>query len=194
MKKIFYFKELNEIELETLGKICNKINLKKKEIFMRPGDINHNLLIIKKGMVRGFFYDEEGIEHTIFISEDTENNKAFGIPENIYLDVSSKYYFEAIEETELLVFNINEFEFVASQHQRIMCMYLTWLKNAITLLVFRLEVIATQKPCDRLNKLLEKCPQKVFRAKRKHIASFLGITPNSLSRITARLKKTKKLS
>ncbi|MDH6253002.1 CRP-like cAMP-binding protein [Chryseobacterium sp. H1D6B] len=193
MKKLSYFTELNDDELAALEKICTKTWLKKREIFVRPGDVNRNFMLIKKGMVRGYFYDEEGVEHTLFIPDDKESI-AFGIPGSFNQGKPTKYYFEAIEETELLVFNVNEFENIAVQYQRIMNLYLGWLKNAFQILVSRLEILTTQKPCNRLNKLLEQRPNTVLQAKRKHLASFLGITPNSLSRIAARIKKTKKLS
>lgn len=193
MKKTSYFAELSSDELDALEQICTKTILKKREIFVKPGDINCNLMLIKKGMVRGYFYDDHGTEYTLFIPDDTENI-IFGIPESFYQGKSTKYYFEAIEETELLVFNGTEFESVACRYWQIMNLYLGWLKNSLHLLVSHLEILSTQKPHNRLSKLLEHRPHTVLLARRKYLASFLGITPSSLSRITSRLKKNKKLS
>lgn len=193
MKKISYFAVLNSEELAALEQICTKAILKKRKIFVKPGDVNCNLMFIKKGMVRGYFYDDHGIEHTLFISDDTENI-TFVILESFYQGKSTKYYFEAIEETELLVFNGADFEQVACRYIPIMNLYLAWLKNSLHLLVSHLEIVSAQKPHNRLNKLLEQRPRTVLLARRKHLASFIGITPSSLSRITSRLKKDKKLS
>jgi len=191
MKKLSHFTELHNLELAALEEICTEIRLKKKEIFIRPGDINRNFMFIKKGIVRGYFSDEEGNEHTLFIPDD--ENIAF-VPECFIHGQPTKYYFEAIEETELLIFNITEFENIAGQYKKIMNLYLNLLKNTFQILISRVEILTTQKPGNRLDRLLERHPAIVLQAKRKHLASFLGITPNSLSRIAARIKNTKKLS
>ncbi len=193
MKKLSYFSELSSSELSALEEICTVTKLKKREIFVRPGDSNLNLMLIKKGIVRGYFYDEDGVEHTLFIPDDKEDI-AFGISGIFCNSEPSKYYFETLEETELLIFNIAEFEKVASQHKRIMDLYLRLLKNSFHILASRLEILTTQKPCNRLDRLLEQYPNIVLKVKRKYLASFLGITPNSLSRIAARMKNAKKLS
>lgn len=193
MKKLSYFSELNSSELSALEAICTQAKLKKNEVFVRPGDNNQNFMLVKRGTVRGYFYDEAGVEHTLFIPNDKEDI-AFGISGIFYNGKPAKYYFEAVEETEILIFNITEFENVAGQYERIMSLYLNLLKNTFYILASRMEILSTQKPGNRLNRIMELYPNIALKVKRKHLASFLGITPNSFSRISARLKNIKKLS
>jgi len=188
MKKLSYFSELNSSGLSALEAICTQAKLKKSEVFVRRSDNNQNFMLIKKGIIRGYFYDEAGLEQTLFIPND------FGISGVFYNGKLAKYYFDAVEETEILIFNITEFENVANQHKRIMDLYLRLLKNSFHILASRLEILTTQKPCNRLDRLFEQYPNIVRKVKRKYLASFLGITPNSLSRIAARMKNAKKLS
>ena len=63
------------------------------------------------------------------------------------------------------------------------------LQENIQTLVFRVESLIDKLPEERYEELLERSPQFFQTAFNKHIANYLGITPNSLSRIIKRRKE-----
>ncbi|MCH7409814.1 cyclic nucleotide-binding domain-containing protein [Belliella sp. DSM 111904] len=72
----------------------------KNEIIVSKDQVDHHVFFVEKGLIRLFDIDEEGNEHTILIIP--ENQMLFNV-ESCYFGRPSKYFVEAIEETELIL-------------------------------------------------------------------------------------------
>jgi CRP-like cAMP-binding protein len=183
-KKQFPFLTENSIELlMAIGKY-NKF--KNKETVIRFKQKTDTISFVLEGMVRGFYLDEMGEEKTVFLRPTLT---FFAPPETIDGQKPSKYTYEAVGSTEMFCLPFTEFEKLTKTDLGLAQLFIEGLKETTLTLVFRVETLVGKMPEERYLALLEQYPQFFQKAYNKHIANYLGITPNSLSRIIKRLKK-----
>lgn len=187
-RNIVFFQELSDEEINVLVSISTPKLLLKKEKLVVPGQSFNHLFILSNGLLRFFFDDENGIESNLFLPSEKEA-AIMESPESYSGETERKYTIEAVIESQIFLFNKGEFEEVAFQHRGIYTMYLKSLKQIIGILKVRTEQFCSTSPHSRYEEFLESRPFTSQNANRKYIANFLGITPNSLSRMTARIHK-----
>lgn len=187
-KRIACFQELSDEEICVLIKFSTIRVLQKKEKLAEPGLPFNHLFIITEGLLRFFFDDEKGVERNLFLPSENEA-VIMGSPESYSSENVTKFTIEAIIETRIFIFDKNAFEEAAFQHKGIYSVYLTSLKRIINVLAERTEQFCATSPHSRYENFLGNRSFTSQNANRKYIANFLGITPNSLSRITARVHK-----
>lgn len=153
---------------------------KKGEVLLKEGDVCKHVYLIYKGSLRFFYIDEKGndITHWFGFEGDsiTEVNSFYG-------QVPSSFYMETIEDCELLVFSLKSIQLLSAKYPEF---------NKIEKMVYRKTIIEMgQKIIDlqfrdartRYDNLLKKQDDILQRVPLGHIASYLGITQQSLSRI-----------
>lgn len=189
-RKMDCFKELSDEEIHVLASISTPKLLRKKEKLLEPGQPFNHLFILTNGLLRFFFDDENGVEINTFLPSEKE--VAFlESPESYSAEGTKKYTIQAVIDSQIILFNKGEFEQTAFQHKGIYNLYLKSLKQIISILSARTEQFCRSSPLSRYEDFLNSHPFVCQNANRKYIANFLGITPNSLSRITARDNKKK---
>jgi CRP-like cAMP-binding protein len=99
--------------------------------------------------------------------------------------------FKSIDDAHVLLFNYKDFESLADKNSRIMQLHLNALKEAITRLFYRIESLTTMPPEERYEDILALNPNFLKITSAKFLANFLGITPQSLSRIQKRIKNNR---
>ena len=159
-----------------------------KEVLIKSGQNNQNSFFILKGMVRGFFINKKGEEKNIFLRPEYTIT---GAPECLFHNKPTKYTFESILETELLVFKFNELRALGKKHPNLIQVNFEALQENILTLISRVESLIDLTPEERYEALLEQSPQFFQTAFNKHIANYLGITAVSLSRIIKRRSNAK---
>ncbi|SIS35255.1 cAMP-binding domain of CRP or a regulatory subunit of cAMP-dependent protein kinases [Chryseobacterium joostei] len=187
-RNIVFFQELSDEEINILVSISTPKLLRKKEKLVAPGQSFNHLFILSNGLLRCFFDDENGIETNLFLPSEKEA-VIMESPESYSGEIERKYTIEAVIESQIFLFNKSEFEEMAFQHRGIYNIYLKSLKQIISILKFRTEQFCSTSPHSRYEEFLESRPFTSQNANRKYIANFLGITPNSLSRMTARIHR-----
>lgn len=187
-RNIAFFQELSDEEINVLVSISTPRLLRKKEKLAEPGRSFDQLFILSNGLLRFFFDDENGVESNLFLPSEKEA-VIMESPESYSDEHERKYTIEAVIESQIFMFNKNEFEEAAFRHRGIYTMYLKSLKQIINILKVRTEQFCSTSPHSRYEEFLESRPFTSQNASRKYIANFLGITPNSLSRMTARIHK-----
>ncbi|RXM41042.1 Crp/Fnr family transcriptional regulator [Chryseobacterium sp. CH21] len=187
-RNISFFQELTDEEITILVNISTPRLLQKKEKLAEPGKPFNHLFILSNGLLRFFFDDENGVESNLFLPSEKES-AIMESPESYSNDNERKYTIEAVIESQIFLFNKNEFEEIAFQHRGIYNVYLKSLKLIINIAKTRIEQFCSTSPHSRYEEFLETRPFTSQNANRKYIANFLGITPNSLSRMTARIHK-----
>ncbi|MCE3076311.1 Crp/Fnr family transcriptional regulator [Chryseobacterium gwangjuense] len=188
LSQIEIFKNLTNQELSALAAICTSLRLSKKEKLYEPGSHFDQLFVLKNGLMRWYFDNEVGTENNLFLPSEKEH-ALVGIPEFYEGHRTSKYHIEAVVDSEILLFDRQKFEELAFTHRGIYNLYIHSLKNVINVLRLRTEQLCTHSPDLRYEVFLKDRPFTTRNANRKYVASFLGITPNSLSRLTARIQK-----
>ncbi|MBO6200100.1 Crp/Fnr family transcriptional regulator [Epilithonimonas ginsengisoli] len=162
--------------------------VKKHEIILREGEISDSTFFVEKGLLRMYSIDKAGKEHVIQFAPE---NWIISDTTSQLLNEKSRFYIEAIEESTIIVTKEGFFENlskiypdVAEKNQRLMFNHIKSLQNRVNALI---STTAEERYMD----FLKKYPSLMLRAPQWMVASYLGITPESLSRVRKELAKKK---
>ncbi len=177
--------DIPEEEWNKLLKRAKSITLRKDEYFLRAGEIPKRIGLNVSGLLRLFYINQNGMEITKhFVLENTPaiSFSAFVLGEE------SKYNIQAMEDTRLLVVDYNTYcEFLNSH----ICWQIAARKFATMLFIFkekREAELLLNTAQERYLQFLKDFPDLEGRINQHYIASYLGITPESLSRIRSSLR------
>lgn len=181
LQQTFPFLEAEDLDL--LMKHGKYRQVANREIIIHQGESRKIIFFILSGMTRGYYVTPSGDEKNLFIRPERTFT---GAPDSLFSDSPTRYTFEAIQETHLLIFRFEDIESLAKTHPNIAQVYILALKANLQTLVYRVESLVLNTPEERYESLLERSPEFFKNAFLKHIANYLGITPVSLSRIMKR--------
>jgi len=183
VKLIQFLKGSNLVTTEGACKIAapfNKIFLQKNDFLLTEGKVCNEYLFLENGFIRSFAYDIDGNEVTTNFYSDSQVVfevssffKRTRSKENIQCLTNCEGWYITYEQLNYLFHSLHEFrEFGRSI-----------LVNCLTALKSRMLSMITETAEERYEHLLEDNPEIFQYAALKIIASYLGITDTSLSRI-----------
>ncbi len=177
--------DLTEKDIEDFMGITTYKKAGKNKTILKSGVLTKKAFLILNGTVRGYIVDEKGVEITILIRSTGIFVADTG---KLYTDKPQRMTFKSIDEAHILLFNYKDFESLANENPRIMQLHLNALKEAVTRLFYRVESLTTMTHEERYKDILTLNPNFLKTTNAKYLANFLGITPQSLSRIMKRIK------
>jgi CRP-like cAMP-binding protein len=175
-------------ELDLLESILVPMKYAKNEMILREGETCTNIYWVVKGLVRQFYY-KNGKEVTEYMA--TENSIVMCI-ESLFLEQHTHLQIKAIEPSILIALPKAELEAVAMKSVNIQILYRKILEESLILSQIHADMLRFESAQDRYQKLIKRQPQLVLRAPLVYIASYLQMTPETLSRVrTAALMEDK---
>lgn len=184
-QKIMSRLSASEQEIQTLLENAEKQSFTHKDIIVHEGETNSNLYIITQGMWRAFTF-KDGSEVTLwFASEGEIAFSTWGYAANI----PSRLNLEAVTDSEAYCLTKSKLVELYNSSLQLANLGRKILEN------FMLEVEVSwldsynRTAFERYVMLLQKQPEIIQTVPLKHIASYLGITAQSLSRIRAQLAR-----
>ncbi|RZK16943.1 MAG: Crp/Fnr family transcriptional regulator [Pedobacter sp.] len=171
---------LNDNDKALIEKFFSSKKLRKRQYLLQEGEISKHLVFVAKGLLRTYNVDEKGNEHmSIFGWEgwwiSDFNSFLSGEPAVFNID--------AIEDSELLMLSRNDYESLTLAVP-IMDRYFRILyQNSLVTKERRLMSTITHSAEERYLELLASSPKIMERIPQNLIASYLGIAPETLSRI-----------
>ena len=185
---INFFKiEYPYLQLEDMLQIAahSKIRtLEPGETLVKFNQIYGNVVYVVEGLLKAFYINQEGAE--VIYSFEQEGS----ISGNWYqtlLKRPSTVSFQAIETTLVAEVDIQIIETIAAENINIARAYNSVMKKMLADTLLQLTTFINEKPEARYLLFLEENPKLQSRVSQKNIASYLGISPVSLSRIKKRL-------
>lgn len=189
---ISQYVSLNVLEWQLCKSKLKVIKYQKGEIIHYAGDICKQLYFINSGIVRAYLIDDNGKDYTwsIFFNDDNaEMTNVFVVDYDSFINQSESHLsFEVLEACELLCIDYEEIQSLykyfkkGEQLGRIMAELAYSHVHKLT--INRL----TKTARERFELFVKETPYLLDKVPQYHIASYLAITPQSLSR----LKKTYK--
>ncbi len=168
-------------ELDILESIIVPQKYAKGEMILKEGDICRQFLYIDKGLVRQFYFkhgkevtEHLGQEHTIVMCI-----------ESLFKEEPTKLQMEALEPTTVYALPKADLERVAMHNVNIQILYRKMLEESLIVSQIHADLVRFETAQDRYKKLCKLCPQVVLRAPLVYIASYLQMTPETLSRVRA---------
>jgi CRP-like cAMP-binding protein len=178
--------KISDANFEAFIRLTQLVSFKKKEFLIREGQYSKHLFFVNKGLVYSSYTDEEAIAHVIQIALED-----FWISD-LYSFFSSKpalYDILALEDTEVIAISRNHFEQACNTIPAFEHFFRILIQNAYVANQYRNTQRKSVDAKTRYLDLIEKYPEISQRVPQYLIASFLGIKPQSLSRIRKTLFK-----
>jgi CRP-like cAMP-binding protein len=182
-----YFDNLTADDIERVKRIFFRRTMRKNEYFLSAGSCLEYLGYVSKGMFRYYYIDADANDITkYFVSE---NDFVFSLSSFISHE-PSLFYIEAIEDAELMCASVTDIRALISSSTVWLNIYRNILETTYVIKERREAEFLLYDARQRYNNFLHEYPEMENRIKQHYIASFLGITPESLSRIRAQLQKS----
>ena len=175
---------LNENEEEAFTKILEIKYFKKKAFLLHQGQICNKISFINSGCMR-LFYEVEGVENTV----------QFFFADRWYTDYDSFLTgnptienLQALENCEIIQFTKSDLYSLYNTHPVFERVGRILAENAFLSLSKLNKMLTNEEPQQRYLNLLSQRPEVVKNIPQHYIASYLGIKPESLSRIRKRIQ------
>ena len=168
-------------ELDILESIIVPQKYAKGEMILKEGEICRQFLYIDKGLVRQFYF-KHGKEVTEHLGQ--EHSIVMCI-ESLFKEEPTKLQVEALEATTVYALPKADLERVAMHNVNIQILYRKILEESLIISQIHADLVRFETAQDRYKKLCKLCPQVVLRAPLVYIASYLQMTPETLSRVRA---------
>lgn len=191
MKKTLFkymtrFTSLTEQEQQAIVEDIVVKEYEKGTILLRQGDVPMACYFVLKGCVRQHSIDESGKEVTSnFYTEE----QAISIFNHHKRDKSSDYTFTCLEDSVMVVGEIQIEDDMYAKYTQLESMTRRMIEENFGQVQEDFAAFIASTPEERFKALLRKRPHLIDRVPQHQLASYLGITPESLSRIKKRVQK-----
>ena len=168
-------------ELDVLESILVPRKYIKGEMILQEGEVCENIYYVDKGLVRQFYYKNEK-ELTEHIGADGE---IFMCIESLFKEEPTKLQVQAIETSMIYLIPKHRLEQVALHNVNIQILYRKILEESLIISQVHADLLRFETAQNRYLRLCKLKPQVVLRAPLVYIASYLQMTPATLSRVRA---------
>lgn len=168
-------------ELDILENIIVPKKFSKGEIVLREGEVCRNIYYIDYGLIRQF-YIKNGKEVTEHLAVD---HSIFMCIESLFKEEPTVVQVEALEQTIAFAMPKAELEKAAIHNVNIQMLYRKILEESLILSQVKADMLRFESAKSRYNRFCKMSPQVVLRAPQTYVASYLQMTPETLSRVRA---------
>lgn len=185
---IHYYKDIfKDLPVEDLGALLALAESKRLaagEVYIPAGTTYYRIAYIRKGLIRTYCTTDADAEVTLMLRWE---GQFIGAMDSILFDRPSRYSYQAMEETELVELDYRDAEPIINTRAGLSAARNSFLLHMLSMAMERVENFVLLSPEERYRKMLAEKPDLVNRVADKHLATLLGITPVSLSRIRRRM-------
>ena len=173
---------LSEQLRSRLEQIIQTKTFAKKELLLKEGEVSNFIFFIEQGFARSF-YTKEGKDITAWFM--AENDVIISVA-SFFTRIKSYENIEALEDMIVHYINYNELEKLYNDFPEFNKTGRLLTTHYYVLSEERVYNMRRQTAEERYHFMLEKYPQLILRAQLSHIASYLGLTIETLSRVRSR--------
>lgn len=184
-----YMQKLTTLSEEEQHMILSELQIeeyKKGTVLLRQGDVPSKCYFVLKGCIRKYCIDETGKEVTSnFYTEE----QAIANFNHHKQDKSSPHTLTCLEDCLVVVGDLHTEKDMYKKYSQLEEMTRQMIEYNFGEVQEELSLFIASTPEERYKSLLQKRPHLINRVPQYQLASYLGITPESLSRIKKRLKQ-----
>lgn len=187
-KLLAHFASINPLSQEEIAAIDETMEVqhyKKGTVLLRQDEISPATYFVLEGIIRKY-YLVDGEEKTADFFTDEQWVVSVN---NMNPDSPSAFYLECSTDCKLLVGNSKKGEALYRKYPNLETVSRKLMTRVFTELQEKIEVFTTSTPTQRYQNLLKAKPDLFQRIPQYQIASYIGVTPESLSRFRKRILK-----
>ncbi|OJJ23173.1 hypothetical protein BKI52_02120 [marine bacterium AO1-C] len=173
-------------EFKIIQEASSIQHLKAEEHLFKEGDYFYYACFVLKGVMRAYEISPIGEERTIYIATEGLN---IGSLETKLRHEQSRRFAQAIEDCTILLLDTRIMHEKERQYPMLMEMKIVNMERLLLNLSERSSFFALRSPEERFMVLQEKQPELLNRIPQKYLASYIGVSTVSFSRIKARIQK-----
>ncbi|MRG44625.1 cyclic nucleotide-binding domain-containing protein [Chitinophaga sp. SYP-B3965] len=177
---------LSETDWDIIAPVCTMKKLRKQQYLLQEGDVWRYHAFVCKGCLRRYRIDDKGDEHIIQFSIE---NWWAGDRESLLNNTPSKYNIDAIEDTEVVLIRNDDFNMLCQKLPAFNDFINNILNRSFNASQQRIDAAISLNAEEKYLHFIETFPHLANRVPRHMLASYLGITPETLSRIKNQVAK-----
>jgi len=179
---------LNDDEKNAVRQYFIEKKLKKKQFLLSEGEVCRHMAFVCTGLLKTYNVDEKGIEHMSLFGWEGWWLSDFS---SFLTGVKSVSYINAMEDAELLLISRENYEALTVRVPKMDRYFRILYQNSIVTKESRLRNSITYSASERYSEFIKSNPQVLNRIPQNLIASYLGIAPETLSRIKRKISPSK---
>ena len=166
-------------ELDVLESILVPMKFAKGQMILSEGDVWKHVYYIERGLIRQFYF-KNGKQITEHLGED---RSIFMCIESLFREEPTKLQVEALEPTWVYALPKQKLEQVALHNVNIQILYRKILEESLITSQVHADLVRFETAQARYKRMCKLSPQVILRAPLVYIASYLQMTPETLSRV-----------
>lgn len=152
---------------------------KRGEFVCRLGQVERNLYLVKNGAIRAFYFDGEDEQSVRFGYQNSVINSM----QSFFYQEPSELQLQALRETDVLVLPYDSYMAFIESSEEAMKAHIHVMNLLVLSMLERETDLMIKSPQQRYKRVLERSPQLFQEIPLKYIASYLRMTPETLSRL-----------
>jgi CRP-like cAMP-binding protein len=181
---IYHHPLLSPQELQTVFNAHHKVEFHKGDFLLSKGQVANKYFCVERGLIRSYVYDYDGNDITTgFIGK---NEIAIDVV-SLFHRIPTVEYFQALTDCECYAIDLEQFQLLYHSIKGLNEWGRAWMSESLFKLKQRTISMITESASERYKMLQHEHPEILQQAPLKFIASYLGITDTSLSRIRKEL-------
>lgn len=166
--------------LEKLTSYCNVKKIEKGSFLLKEGDKCQHSFFVEKGLLKQYSIDKKGKEH---ILQFAPQGWFMSDRESVFFNKPSSYFIQTIEDSTVVFIEEDLLIKLAVEDNNFLRFNNRLLHNHIKNLQKRITLLQSASAEERYLDFIDTYPDILLRVPQTYVASYLGITPESLSRI-----------
>lgn len=166
-------------ELDILESILVPMKFTRGETVVNEGEVCDAIYYVERGLFREYYY-KNNKEVTEYLAVD---GNVFMCIESLFQNEPSKLIVEALESSVVYALPKDRLEEVALHNVNIQILYRKILEESLIISQRRADLLRFESAKDRYRKLCKLNPKVIMKAPLVYIASYLQMTPETLSRV-----------
>lgn len=175
---------IGEEQILSILENCTTKKVKKDQFLMREGEVCKYGFFVEKGLLRQYSIDKKGKEHIISFAPESW---FISDRESVYFNQPSAYFIQALEDSQVTMIDESFIQLLSRKLPEFTEFNNRLLHNHIRHLQNRINQLLSATAEDRYLQFITMYPDILLRVPQTMVASYLGITPESLSRVRREL-------
>ena len=196
MDKTYLIKQLKDlsdgfglgISAEAIEKAISFSRFKaysKSEVIARTGDKAITAGIVLTGVIRSFYVDKDGNDITQYFASEG----SWCIDSGMVGFDEMQANWEALEDTTVMLFDVKDMKELIFGDEQLKNLWIASLEGGMRYKIYRENGFLVETATERYVEFRKRYPKLAERVPLRYIATYLGITPESLSRIRSSMKE-----